>query len=160
MDEMCLVMKGKKHWLWRAVDQEGYELDILLQSRKNKEAAKRFFKKLLKGLLYVPRVIITDKLPSYGAAKREVLPGVEHRQHKGLNNRAENSHQPTRQQEKQMRHFKSPKQAQRFLWVHGQIRNLFGAHRYKMAAHDQRVHLISSWNQWQEHVTQTCVPKI
>jgi len=87
MDEMCLVMNGKKYWLWRAVDQEGYELDILLQSRKNKEAAKRFFVKLLKGLLYVPRVIITDKLASYGAAKREILPGVEHRQHKGLNNR-------------------------------------------------------------------------
>ena len=154
MDEMCLVMKGKKHWLWRAVDQEGYELDILLQSRKNKEAALRFFRKLLKGLLYAPRVIITDKLPSYGAAKKEILPGVEHRQHKGLNNRAENSHQPTRQQEKQMRKFKSPKQAQRFLPVHGQIRNLFGAHRYKMEANNQRNHLISSWNQWQEIVMQ------
>ena len=158
MDEMCLVIKGKKHWLWRAVDQEGYELDILLQSRKNKEAAKRFFRKLLKGLLYVPRVIITDKLPSYGAAKKEILSGVEHRQHKGLNNRAENSHQPTRQQEKQMRKFKSPKKAQRFLPVHGQIRNLFGAHRYKMEANDQRKHLISSWNQWQEIVMQArCV---
>ena len=154
MDEMCLVMKGKKYWLWRAVDQEGYELDILLQSRKNKEAAKLFFKKLLKGLLYVPRVIITDKLPSYGAAKKEILPGVEHRQHKGLNNRAENSHQPTRQQEKQMRKFKSPKQAQRFLPVHGQIRNLFGAHRYKMTASEQRNHLIFAWDQWQEIVIQ------
>ena len=154
MDEICLVMKGKKHWSWRAVDQEGYALDILLQSRKNKEAAKRFFRKLLKGLLYVPRVIITDKLPSYGAAKKESLPGVEHRQHKGLNNRAENSHQPTRQQEKQMRKFKSPKQAQRFLPVHGQIRNLFGAQRYKMAASDQRKHLIFAWDQWQEIVTQ------
>jgi putative transposase len=155
MDEMCLVMKGKKHWLWRAVDQEGYELDILLQSRKSKEAALRFFRKLLKGLLYAPRVIITDKLPSYGAAKKAILPGVEHRQHKGLNNRAENSHQPTRQQEKQMRKFKSPKQAQRFLPVHGQIRNLFGDHRYKMEANNQRKHLISSWNQWQEIVMQT-----
>jgi len=154
MDEMCLVMKGKKHWLWRAVDQEGYELDILLQSRKNKEAAKRFFVKLLKGLLYVPRVIITDKLASYGAAKKEILPGVEHRQHKGLNNRAENSHQPTRQQEKQMRKFKSTKQVQRFLSVHGQVRNLFGSHRYKMTADNQRTHLIDSWNQWQEIVTQ------
>ena len=84
MDEMCLVMKGKKDWLWRAADQEGYELDILLQSRKNKEAALRFFRKLLKGLLYVPRVIITDKLASYGAGKREILPGVEHRSHKQL----------------------------------------------------------------------------
>ena len=77
-------MKGKKHWLWRAVDQDGYELDILLQSHKNKKVAKRFFRKLLKGLLYVPRVIITDKLPSYSPAKKEILPGVEHRQHKGL----------------------------------------------------------------------------
>ena len=154
MDEMCLVMNGKKHWLWRAVDQDGYELDILLQSRKNKEAAKRFFRKILKGLQYVPRVIITDKLPSYGAAKKEILPGVEHRQHKGLNNCSENSHQPTRQQEKQMRKFKSTKQAQRFLSVHGQVRNLFGLHRYKKAADDQRIHLIDSWNQWQEIVEQ------
>jgi putative transposase len=97
----------------------------------------------------VPRVIITDKLASYAAAKREILPGVEHRQHKGLNNRAENSHQSTRQQEEQVRNFKSPKQAQRFLPVHGQIRNLFGAHRYKRAAKDQRTHLVASWKQWQ-----------
>jgi putative transposase len=114
----------------------------------------KYRRKFLKGLLYVPRVIITDKLPSYGAAKKVILPGVEHRQHKGLNNRAENSHQPTRQQEKQMRKFKSPKQAQRFLPVHGQVRNLFGAHRYKMAANDQRAHLTASWNQWQEIVMQ------
>src|SRR6266704_584381 len=89
-----LTIKGKKHYLWRAVDQDGNVLDILMQSRRNKKAAKRFFRKLLKELHYVPRVIITDKLRSYGAAKREILPGVEHRQHKGLNNRAENSHQP------------------------------------------------------------------
>lgn len=84
----------------------------------------------------------------------EILPGVEHRQHKRINNRAENSHQPTRQQEKQMRKFKSPKQAQRFLSIHGQIRNLFGDHRYKMAANDQRMHLISASEQWQEIVVQ------
>jgi putative transposase len=82
-------------------------LDILVQPRRDKPAAKRFFRKLLKGLGYVPRVIITDKLASYGAAKKEILPGVEHRQHKGLNNRAENSHQPTRQHERVMRRFKS-----------------------------------------------------
>ncbi len=96
MDEMVLTIRGKKHYLWRAVDQEGNVLDILVQSRRHKKAAKRFFRKLLKGSQYVPRVIITDKLKSYGAAKREILPGVEHRQHKRLNNRAENSHQPTR----------------------------------------------------------------
>jgi putative transposase len=100
------------------VDQHGNVLDILVQSRRDKKAAKRFFRKLLKELQYVPRVIITDKLRSYGAAKREILPGVEHRQHKGLNNRAENSHQPTRLREKKRRRFKSTKQAQRFLSAH------------------------------------------
>jgi putative transposase len=115
MDEMVLTIRGKKHYLWRAVDQDGNVLDILVQGRRNKKAAKRFFRKLLKGLKYVPRVIVTDKLKSYGAAKREILPGVEHRQHKRLNNRAENSHQPTRLREKKMRKFKSAGQAQRFL---------------------------------------------
>jgi transposase-like protein len=110
-----LKINGKTHSLWRAVDQDGNVLDILVQSRRNTHAAKRFFRKLLKGLQYVPRVIITDKLKSYAAAKREILPGVEHRQHKGLNNRAENSHQPTRLREKKMRRFKSAKHAQRFL---------------------------------------------
>ena len=85
-------MNKKKYWLWRAVDQDGFELDILLQTRRNKKAAKRFFKQLLKGLQYIPRVIITDKLQSYTVAKKEILPTVEHRQHKGINNRAENSH--------------------------------------------------------------------
>jgi putative transposase len=127
---MCIVINKRKHWLWRAVDQEGYELDILLQSRRNQKAAKRLFKKLLKGLQYVPRVIVTDKLASYAAAKKKILPSTEHRKHKGLNNRAENSHQPTRQQEKQMRKFKSPKQCQRFLSVHGQVYNLFRSWRY------------------------------
>jgi hypothetical protein len=78
------------------VEQDGNVLDILVQRRRDKRAAKKFFRKLLKGLTYVPRVIVTDKLKSYGAAKREILPGVEHRQHRYLNNRAENSHQPTR----------------------------------------------------------------
>jgi putative transposase len=87
----------------------------LVQRRRDKTAAKRFFRKLLKGLAYVPRVIITDKLRSYGAAKQEILPGVAHRQHLYLNNRAENSHQPTHQQERRMQGFKSPGHAQRFL---------------------------------------------
>src|SRR4030088_3596187 len=89
------------------------------QSRRNKNAAKRFFRKLRVRLQDVPRVIITDKLKSYGAAKREILPGVEHRQHKGLTNRAENSHQPTRLREKKMRRFKSAKQVQRLLSAFG-----------------------------------------
>jgi len=87
---MFIKINGQDHYLWRAVDQHGNVLDILVQSRRNKKAAKRFFRRLLKDLRYVPRVIITDKLKSYSAAKAEIMPGVEHRQHKGLNNRAEN----------------------------------------------------------------------
>ena len=100
------------------MDQDDNVLDILVQSRRNKKAAKKFFRKLLKGLTYVPRVIITDKLKSYGAAKREILPGVEHRQSRYLNNRCENSHRPTRQRERRMQGFKSAGHAQRFrcLW--------------------------------------------
>ncbi|WP_440030563.1 IS6 family transposase, partial [Chromobacterium amazonense] len=113
LDEVYLNIHGKLHYLWRAVDQNGQVLDILVQSRRHKQAAKRFFRKLLKGLRYVPRVIITDKLKSYAAAKQDIMPGVEHRQHKGLNNRAEVSHQPTRQKERQRRRFKSAGQAQR-----------------------------------------------
>ncbi len=103
LDEVFLKINGKTHYLWRAVDQEGNVLDILVQSRRNKAAAKKFFRKLLKGCEYVPRVIITDKLGSYGAAKRECLSGVEHRQSRYLNNRAESSHQPTRRRERVMR---------------------------------------------------------
>ncbi len=100
LDEVVLKIKGKLCYLWRAVDHEGVVLDILVQSHRNTKAATRFFKKLLKRLEYVPRVIITDKLRSYGAAKKELLARIEHRQHKRLNNRAENSHQPTRVREK------------------------------------------------------------
>ena len=96
LDEMVVAISGRKYWLWRAVDQHGVVLDILIQSRRNKKGAKRLMRKLLKKQGCAPRVMITDKLKSYGAAKREIMPGVEHRQHKGLNNRAENSHLPTR----------------------------------------------------------------
>ena len=111
LDEVYLTINGKFHYLWRAVDQEGNVLDILVQSHRNIIAAKRFFRKLLRSLRYVPRIMITDKLKSYAAAKKDIMPGVEHRQHKGLNNLAEVSHQPTRQKERQMRRFKSAEQA-------------------------------------------------
>src|ERR1700755_1120975 len=109
-DERVIRIRSEQHYLWRAVDQDGTVLDILVQSRRNAKAAKRFFRKLLRGLQYVPRVIVTDKLKSYAAAKRDILPGVEHRQSRYLNNRAEVSHQPTRRRERQMQRFKSPKQ--------------------------------------------------
>src|SRR6187401_3043128 len=129
LDEVLLKIAGVKHWLWRAVDQTGMVLDVMVQSRRDKRAAKRLLRKLLKRQCRAPRVMITDKLPSYGAAKREVMPGVEHRQHKGLNNRAENSHQPTRRRERQLKRFKSAGQAQRFLSAHDQINNLFNIRR-------------------------------
>jgi putative transposase len=138
LDEVFLTINGKLHYLWRAVDQHGNVLDILVQSRRNKQAAKKFFRKLLKGCQYVPRVLITDKLGSYAAAKKEVLPSVEHRQHKRLNNRAENSHQPTRQREQTMRKFKSPGHAQRFLAAQGPIRDHFCPRRHRLSAHQYR----------------------
>jgi len=125
MDEVVLKIAGKKHYLWRAVDQHGVVLDVLVQSRRDKKAAKRLLRKLMKKQERAPRVLITDKLRSYAAAKREIMPGVEHRQHKGLNNRAENSHQPTRRRERIMKRFKSPRQVQRFLSIHDQVANLF-----------------------------------
>src|SRR5882762_9483653 len=115
LDEVFLKINGRIHYLWRAVDQDGDVLDILVQSKRDKKAAARFFRNLLRTLRYVPRVLVTDKLRSYSAAKAELLPSVQHCQQKYQNNRAENSHQPTRLQEKVMRRFKSAGQAQRFL---------------------------------------------
>jgi putative transposase len=107
-----VTIAGKKHWLWRAVDQNVFVLDVLMQSRRNKQAAKRLLcKYLLKTQMRAPRLLITDKLASYSAAKSEVMPAVEHRKHKGLNNGAENSHQATRRRERQMKRFKSAGQA-------------------------------------------------
>jgi putative transposase len=109
----------------------GFVLDVLAQSRRDARAAKRLMRKLLKGQDSAPRVMITDKLRSYGAAKREIMPCVEHRTHKGLNNRAENSHQPVRRREKTMKRFKSPRQLQRFVSAHDPIANLL-----QIARHD------------------------
>ena len=108
LDEVFIKINGKTHYLWRAVDQDGTVLDILVTSRRDAKAATRFFRKLLTGLEYVPRVLVTDKLASYGVAHRRLMPGVEHRRSKYLNNRAENSHQPTRQRERAMKKFTSP----------------------------------------------------
>jgi DDE domain len=106
--------------------------------RRDKQAAKRLLRKLLEKQMRPPRVMITEKLASYGAAKREVMPGIEHRQHKGLNNRAENSHQSTRRRERQMKRFKSAGQAQWFLSTHDQINNLFHLRRDHVTAAEHR----------------------
>jgi putative transposase len=150
LDEVFLTIHGKRHYLWRAVDQEGNILDILVQRRRDKKAAKKFFRKLLKGCQYVPRVIITDKLKSYGAAKREILPGVEHRQHRYLNNRAENSHQPTRQRERRLQGFKSPGHAQRFLSAYGPIAQHFRPRRHLLSARAYREEMIQRFQSWQK----------
>ena len=150
MDEVVITISGVKHWLWRAVDQTGTVLDILVQSRRDTQAAKRLLRKLLKRQCRPPRVMITDKLASYGSAKREVMPSVEHRKHKGLNNRAENSHQPTRQRERQMKRFKSPGQAQRFLSAHDGINNLFHLRRHQLPATQYRADRTQTFQVWAE----------
>ena len=145
-----MTINGQRHYLWRAVDQDDNVLDILVQSRRNKQAAKKFFRKLLKGLTSVPRVIITDKLKSYGAAKREILPGVEHRQSRYLNNRCENSHRPTRQRERRMQGFKSPGHAQRFLSAYGPIAQHFRPRRHLLSAPDYRQEMRKRFASWAE----------
>jgi putative transposase len=125
MDEVVVLIAGEQHLLWRAVDQNGFVLDVLVQRRRDTRAAQRLMTKLLKSVVTPPRVMITDKLRSYGDARAKMGLRVEHRQHKGLNNRAENSHQPTRRRERIMKRFKSARQAQRFLTVHDQVANLF-----------------------------------
>ena len=145
---MFIAISGEQHYLWRAVDQDGNVLDVLVQSRRNKDAAKKFFRRLLKDLQYVPRVLITDKLASYGAAKREVLPSVEHRQHRRLNNRAENSHQPTRERERRMRRFKSPGHAQRFLAAYGPIASHFRPRRHRLTAEVYRATRAERFATW------------
>ena len=133
-DELFRKTQGKPQYLWRAVEQDGEVLDILVQPRRDQRAANRFFREPLKALRYVRRAIITDQLGSYAAAKAQVLPRIEHRRERWLNNRAENSHEPTRERERQMRGFKSPGHAQRFLSVFGVITSYFRPGRHLLAA--------------------------
>lgn len=156
MDEVFVRISGELHYLWRAVDQDGDELDILVQKHRDKRAAKRFFRKLLKGLQFAPSKIVIDKLRSYDAARKELLPSVIHDQGKRMNNRAEVSHQPTRQRERQMRKFKSMRHAQRFLSVHGPITNLFRLCRQGIKAKHYRTFRDIAFATWREV---TCVQK-
>ena len=150
MDEVFIRIQGVQHYLWRAVDQDGVVLDILVQPRRDANAAKRFFKRLLKGLQYVPRVLVTDKLRSYGVAQRQPLPGVEHRQSRYLNNRAENSHRPTRRRERQMQRFKSAEQAQDFLSAHSFIYGHFHPRRHLLSATAYRAIRSEAFDTWQQ----------
>jgi putative transposase len=153
LDEVFIRIQGVQHYLWRAVDQDGVVLDIFVQDRRDANAAKRFFRRLLKGLQYMPRVIETDKLRSYGVAQRQLLPGVEHRQSRYLNNRAENSHRPTRRRERQMQRFKSPHQAQHFLTAHAFIHGHFHPRRHLLAAHAYRAIRAEAFDAWHQ---ETC----
>jgi putative transposase len=154
LDEVFIRIRGVQHYLWRAVDQDGVVLDVLVQPRRDAKAAKRFFRRLLKGLQYVPRVIVTDKLRSYGVAQRQLLTGVEHRQSRYLNNRAENSHRPTRRRERQMQRFKSPEQAQEFLSAHSFIYGHFRPRRHRLTATTYHAIRTQAFNVWHQA---TCV---
>ena len=149
LDEVFVTINGQRQYLWRAVDQDGDVIDILVQSRRNRRAAERFFLKLLKGQGKVPFRLVTDKLKSYSAALRMVMPSVNHDTERYANNRAEVSHQPTRQRERQMRRFKSPRQAQLFLSVHGVILNLFRLARHRLKAVHHRLLRARSFATWE-----------
>jgi putative transposase len=150
LDEMVLKINGTRRYLWRAVDQEGIVLDILVQGRRNQEAAESFLHRVVDGCGCRPRVVVTDKLASYPPAVRHVLPGVEHRRHKGLNNRAENSHRPTRRRERALQRFKSPEHAQQFLAPFGPISDHFRPRRHRLAAPDYHRLLRARFASWRE----------
>ena len=149
LDEVFVGINGRLRYLWRAVDQHGNVLDVLVQSRRNAVAAKRFFRKLLKGLRYVPRVLVTDKLGSYQVAHRALMSSVEHRRSRYLN-RAENSHQPTRQRERAMKRFRTPGGAQRFLAVFSVISPHFRPRRHRLTADDYRTEMTRRFAVWNE----------
>jgi putative transposase len=150
LDEVFVRIHCTRHYCWRAVDQDGNILDILVQRRRDKAAAKQFLRKRLKDLTYIPRVIITDQLRSYGAAPRESLPSIAHRQHRSPNNRAEKSHQPTRQRERRMQGFKFPGQAQRVRAAYGPIAQHFRPRRHLLPASVYRQEMRQRFHTWQE----------
>ncbi|MCK8786090.1 IS6 family transposase [Roseomonas sp. NAR14] len=154
LDEIFLRINGELHYLWRAVDQHGVVLDILVQSRRDASAAKHFFRHLLKELQYKPRRLVTDGLRSHGVAQREVLPDVRHRSSRYPNNRAENSHRPTRRRERQMPRFQSANQAQRFLSAQAMIHGHFRPRRHLMSADQYRRARAKPFRVWQQ---ETCV---
>ena len=161
-NEMFVGLRGEPYLLWRAVDEHGAELDILLQKRRDKAAAKRFFKRVLRSSP-VPRKIVTDQLRSYPAAKAEIpeLASVKHVFVKAaarLNNRAENSHQPTRERERRMRGFRDPKRTQKFLSCFGPIRQHFALKRHLLRASLYRKQLAARFVAWCEFTEVTQAP--
>src|SRR6202158_1935646 len=139
LDEMAVMIAGRQFWLWRAVDDEGEVLDLLVQRRRDKAAAVKLMRKLIKKQGFAPEVLVTDKLRSYGAAKTEIGLSARHEQGLRMNNRAENSHQPIRRRERKMQRFKSPGSAQRFLSIHAAVLNTFNVQRHLTSRHTLRV---------------------
>ena len=148
MDEVFVRVGGRQRYLWRAVDQDGEVVDVLLLERRDAAAAKRFFRHVLAYLRVEPRTIVTDKLGSYAVARRELLPGAGHDARRYANNRAELSHQPTRVRERGMRRFKSMFQAQQFASVHAAVSNLFNLSRHLVAADHYRALRRSAFASW------------
>ncbi|RRD16935.1 IS6 family transposase, partial [Brucellaceae bacterium VT-16-1752] len=144
---------GKKLWLWRAIDADGDVLDILVQARRNTKAAKRFFSKLVRQFGQ-PRVVVTDKLRSYIKPIQNLAPNADHRAHRGLNNRIENSHRLSRKREKIMGRFKSPRQAQRFLSNHDQINTIFRPRRYNLTAISYRHARTDAFALWRDYTAE------
>ncbi|KKN02190.1 hypothetical protein LCGC14_1120130 [marine sediment metagenome] len=153
MDEVVITIRGKKHWLWRAIDADGDVLDILVQTRRNAKAAKRFFQRLI-SQFGEPRVVITDKLRSYIKPVQTQAPNADHRAHKGLNNAIEVSHRPTRKREKIMGRFKSHRQAQRFLSAHDQINLIFRPRRYQLTATSYRHARNDAFSLWADYTAE------
>ena len=150
IDEVFVRIGGKQQYLWRAVDQDGEVVDVLLQAHRDGKAAKRFFKLLMRRHHNEPRKIVTDKLRSYGVAHRELMPEVIHDSSQYANNKAELSHQPTRVRERVMRRFKSLRQAQRFLGVHAAVYNLFNLGRHLVSAEHYRNLRDGAFEHWSE----------
>jgi len=148
LDEVFIKIHGQQKYLWRAVDQDGEVVDVLLQSRRDGTAAKRFFKRLIRNHGSEPRKIVTDKLRSYGVAHRELIPESIHDTSQYANNRAELSHQPTRVRERGMRRFKSAQQAQRFLNTHAAVYNLFNLGRHLVSAKHYRLFRENAFASW------------
>lgn len=142
-----MPINGVRYWLWRAIDANGDVLDILVQPRRNAKAARRFLKRLISQFGY-PRVLITDKLRSYFKPIHNLAPGADHRAHKGLNNKIEGSHRPTRRREKILGRFKSPRQAQRFLAAHDQISIIFRPRRYRLSTISYRHARVDAFDLW------------
>ena len=150
LDEVFIRINGQQRYLWRAVDQDGDVIDILVLPHRNQRAAERFFRKLLRGQGSEPLRIITDQSRSYSAAMRSIFSNVTHSMERYANNRVEASHQPTRQRERQIRRFKSARQAQRFLSLHDAVRNLFRVGRHLLRSSNHRLLRSRSFAAWRE----------